>query len=66
MLIINVACADFFNATFGILMPLTSSIHRQWIFGDLGCNFYAFVTTVVGITKFNFPPSERYLVVDLK
>ncbi|KAK4020455.1 hypothetical protein OUZ56_002432 [Daphnia magna] len=48
MLIINVACADFFNATFGILMPLTSSIHRQWIFGDLGCNFYAFVTTVVG------------------
>ena len=48
ILIMNVACADFILATFGIFMPLVSSVHRQWIFGDLACSIYAFVTTLVG------------------
>nr|CAH0113033.1 unnamed protein product [Daphnia galeata] len=51
ILIMNVACADFILATFGIFMPLVSSVHRQWIFGDLACSIYAFVTTLVGIAS---------------
>lgn len=49
MLIFNVACADFIMATFGIVMPLVSSVYRRWFFGDLGCDIYAFTMNIVGM-----------------
>lgn len=55
LLILHLACADFFMATFGIIFPLISAVRRTWIFGSVMCEIYAFVMAIGGKHLLQFP-----------
>jgi 7 transmembrane receptor (rhodopsin family) len=48
ILILTLACADLTMSIGGVVFPLISAIHHEWIFGDVACEIYAFATSFVG------------------
>ncbi|XP_076980562.1 melanopsin [Tamandua tetradactyla] len=51
MFIINLAVSDLFMSVTQAPIFFTSSLYKQWIFGETGCEFYAFCGALFGITS---------------
>ncbi|XP_027702180.1 melanopsin isoform X4 [Vombatus ursinus] len=51
MFIINLAISDFFMSFTQAPVFFASSLHKRWIFGEKGCEFYAFCGALFGITS---------------
>ncbi|XP_041442714.1 melanopsin-B isoform X2 [Xenopus laevis] len=49
--IINLAISDFLMSATQAPVCFLSSLHREWILGDIGCNVYAFCGALFGITS---------------
>ncbi|XP_072139072.1 melanopsin-A [Mobula birostris] len=49
--IINLAISDFLMSITQAPIFFTSSLHKQWIFGEKGCELYAFCGALFGITS---------------
>lgn len=48
VLLFNLLACDLLVATFGTIFPLISSMSKEWIFGVLFCEIYAFVMSLMG------------------
>ncbi|NXU53961.1 OPN4A protein, partial [Turnix velox] len=51
ILIINLAVSDFLMSITQSPVFFTSSLHKRWIFGEKGCELYAFCGALFGITS---------------
>ncbi|XP_063814893.1 melanopsin isoform X2 [Pseudophryne corroboree] len=51
MFIINLAISDFFMSITQAPVFFATSLHKRWIFGEKGCEFYAFCGALFGITS---------------
>ncbi|CAI9597513.1 unnamed protein product [Staurois parvus] len=51
MFIINLAVSDFFMSVTQAPVFFTTSLHKRWIFGEKGCELYAFCGALFGITS---------------
>ncbi|XP_043836097.1 melanopsin [Dromiciops gliroides] len=51
MFIINLAISDFFMSFTQAPVFFASSLYKRWIFGEKGCEFYAFCGALFGITS---------------
>ncbi|KAJ1143729.1 hypothetical protein NDU88_010034 [Pleurodeles waltl] len=51
MFIINLAIADFLMSITQAPIFFTTSLHKRWIFGEKGCELYAFCGALFGITS---------------
>ncbi|XP_069744176.1 melanopsin-A [Narcine bancroftii] len=49
--IINLAISDFFMSITQTPIFFTTSVHKRWIFGEKGCELYAFCGALFGITS---------------
>ncbi|XP_045149422.1 melanopsin isoform X2 [Echinops telfairi] len=66
MLIINLAVSDFLMSFTQAPVFFTSSLYKQWLFGEAGCEFYAFCGALFGITSMITLTAialDRYLVI---
>ncbi|XP_007458415.1 PREDICTED: melanopsin isoform X2 [Lipotes vexillifer] len=66
MFIINLAVSDFLMSFTQAPVFFTSSVYKQWLFGETGCEFYAFCGAVFGITSMITLTAialDRYLVI---
>jgi hypothetical protein len=65
-LIIGLSLSDISNAIFGVPFVVVSSFSQKWVFGNGLCQFYAFITTALGIsqiTMLTVIALERYFVI---
>ncbi|XP_077310731.1 melanopsin isoform X2 [Lithobates pipiens] len=51
MFIINLAISDFLMSITQAPVFFTTSLHKRWIFGEKGCELYAFCGALFGITS---------------
>ncbi|KAM9326359.1 melanopsin [Gastrophryne carolinensis] len=51
MFIINLAVSDFFMSITQAPVFFATSLHKRWIFGEKGCELYAFCGALFGITS---------------
>ncbi|XP_069466869.1 melanopsin isoform X2 [Ambystoma mexicanum] len=51
MFIINLAITDFMMSVTQAPIFFTTSLHKRWIFGEKGCELYAFCGALFGITS---------------
>ncbi|XP_072484656.1 melanopsin [Notamacropus eugenii] len=51
MFIINLAISDFFMSFTQAPVFFANSLYKRWIFGEKGCEFYAFCGALFGITS---------------
>ncbi|XP_008942995.1 PREDICTED: melanopsin-A-like [Merops nubicus] len=51
VLIINLAVSDFLMSITQSPVFFTNSLHKRWIFGERGCELYAFCGALFGITS---------------
>ncbi|XP_053307241.1 melanopsin isoform X2 [Spea bombifrons] len=51
MFIINLAISDFFMSATQAPVFFATSLHKRWIFGEKGCELYAFCGALFGITS---------------
>nr|AKF15498.1 light-activatable chimeric Melanopsin/mGluR6 GPCR CMVI [synthetic construct] len=51
MFIINLAVSDFLMSVTQAPVFFASSLYKKWLFGETGCEFYAFCGAVFGITS---------------
>uniref|UniRef100_A0A8C5PZS8 Opsin 4 n=1 Tax=Leptobrachium leishanense TaxID=445787 RepID=A0A8C5PZS8_9ANUR len=51
MFIINLAISDFFMSVTQAPVFFATSLHKRWIFGEKGCELYAFCGALFGITS---------------
>ncbi|XP_075073125.1 melanopsin isoform X2 [Mixophyes fleayi] len=51
MFIINLAISDFFMSITQAPVFFAASLHKRWIFGEKGCELYAFCGALFGITS---------------
>ncbi|XP_029775844.1 melanopsin [Suricata suricatta] len=66
MFIINLAVSDFFMSFTQAPIFFTSSLYKRWLFGEAGCEFYAFCGALFGITSMITLMAialDRYLVI---
>eukprot|EP00079_Xenopus_tropicalis_P020263 XP_012811014.1 PREDICTED: melanopsin-B-like [Xenopus tropicalis] len=49
--IMNLAISDFLMSATQAPVCFLSSLHREWILGEIGCNVYAFCGALFGITS---------------
>ncbi|NIG58720.1 melanopsin isoform 2 [Pontoporia blainvillei] len=66
MFIINLAVSDFLMSFTQAPVFFASSVYKQWLFGEAGCEFYAFCGAVFGITSMITLTAialDRYLVI---
>ncbi|XP_019300365.2 melanopsin [Panthera pardus] len=66
MFIINLAVSDFFMSFTQAPVFFASSLHKRWLFGEAGCEFYAFCGALFGITSMITLMAialDRYLVI---
>nr|XP_048277505.1 melanopsin [Myodes glareolus] len=66
MFIINLAISDFFMSFTQAPVFFASSLYKKWLFGETGCEFYAFCGAVFGITSMITLTAialDRYLVI---
>ncbi|KAM8956987.1 melanopsin [Lycaon pictus] len=66
MFIINLAVSDFFMSFTQAPVFFASSLHKRWLFGEAGCEFYAFCGALFGITSMITLTAialDRYLVI---
>ncbi|XP_016872444.1 melanopsin isoform X1 [Homo sapiens] len=66
MFIINLAVSDFLMSFTQAPVFFTSSLYKQWLFGETGCEFYAFCGALFGISSMITLTAialDRYLVI---
>ncbi|XP_055986482.1 melanopsin [Sorex fumeus] len=66
MLIINLAVSDFLMCFSQAPVFFASSLYKRWLFGEAGCEFYAFCGALFGITSMMTLTAialDRYLVI---
>ncbi|XP_055463981.1 melanopsin [Psammomys obesus] len=66
MFIINLAVSDFLMSFTQAPVFFASSLYKKWLFGEAGCEFYAFCGAVFGITSMITLTAialDRYLVI---
>ncbi|XP_038600237.1 melanopsin [Tachyglossus aculeatus] len=66
MLIINLSISDFFMSLTQAPVFFVSSLHKRWIFGEKGCQLYAFCGALFGITSMitlTVIALDRYFVI---
>uniref|UniRef100_A0A8C0XXR4 Melanopsin n=1 Tax=Castor canadensis TaxID=51338 RepID=A0A8C0XXR4_CASCN len=66
MFIINLAASDFLMSFTQAPVFFVSSLYKQWLFGETGCEFYAFCGALFGITSMitlMVIALDRYLVI---
>ncbi|XP_033617640.1 melanopsin [Fukomys damarensis] len=66
MFIINLAVSDFLMCFTQAPVFFTSSLYKRWLFGEAGCEFYAFCGALFGITSMITLMAialDRYLVI---
>ncbi|XP_006894549.1 PREDICTED: melanopsin [Elephantulus edwardii] len=66
MFIINLAVSDFLMSITQAPIFFTNSLYKQWLFGEAGCEFYAFCGALFGITSMITLTAialDRYLVI---
>ncbi|XP_037353570.1 melanopsin [Talpa occidentalis] len=66
MFIINLAVSDFLMSFTQAPVFFASSLYKQWLFGETGCEFYAFCGALFGITSMITLTAialDRYLVI---
>ncbi|XP_036593160.1 melanopsin [Trichosurus vulpecula] len=66
MFVINLAISDFFMSFTQAPVFFASSLYKRWIFGEKGCEFYAFCGALFGITSMitlMVIALDRYLVI---
>ncbi|XP_060710399.1 melanopsin-A isoform X1 [Hemiscyllium ocellatum] len=64
--IINLAISDFLMSITQAPIFFTTSLHKRWIFGEKGCELYAFCGALFGITSMItlvVIAADRYLVI---
>lgn len=49
--IITICCLNLLMAAFGTPMVVMSCFNKVWMFGELGCTYYAFLMTFGGLTS---------------
>ncbi|XP_063411191.1 rhodopsin-like [Mytilus trossulus] len=49
--IITICCLNLLMAAFGTPMVVMSCFNKVWLFGELGCTYYAFLMTFGGLTS---------------
>ncbi|XP_029139918.1 melanopsin [Protobothrops mucrosquamatus] len=49
--IMNLAASDFLMSATQAPVCFFNSMHKEWVLGDTGCNFYAFCGALFGITS---------------
>lgn len=49
--ILSLAIADVFLAFAAMPLGVSANVSRRWIFGAVGCNWYAFLHTTVGLSS---------------
>uniref|UniRef100_A0A8C3WZ05 Melanopsin n=1 Tax=Catagonus wagneri TaxID=51154 RepID=A0A8C3WZ05_9CETA len=66
MFVINLAISDFLMSFTQAPVFFASSLYKQWLFGEAGCEFYAFCGALFGITSMITLTAialDRYLVI---
>ncbi|XP_054436469.1 melanopsin [Pteronotus mesoamericanus] len=66
MFIINLAISDFLMSFTQAPVVFASSLYKRWLFGEAGCEFYAFCGALFGITSMITLTAialDRYLVI---
>ncbi|XP_008058289.1 melanopsin isoform X1 [Carlito syrichta] len=66
MFVINLAVSDFLMSFTQAPVFFTSSLYKQWLFGETGCEFYAFCGALFGISSMITLTAialDRYLVI---
>ncbi|EHA98920.1 Melanopsin, partial [Heterocephalus glaber] len=66
MFVINLAVSDFLMSFTQAPVFFTSSLYKRWLFGEAGCEFYAFCGALFGITSMITLTAitlDRYLVI---
>uniref|UniRef100_F6SHJ1 G-protein coupled receptors family 1 profile domain-containing protein n=1 Tax=Ornithorhynchus anatinus TaxID=9258 RepID=F6SHJ1_ORNAN len=66
MFIINLSISDFFMSLTQAPVFFASSLHKRWIFGEKGCQLYAFCGALFGITSMitlTVIALDRYFVI---
>ncbi|XP_036121513.1 melanopsin [Molossus molossus] len=66
MFIINLAISDFLMTFTQAPVVFASSLYKRWLFGEAGCEFYAFCGALFGITSMITLTAialDRYLVI---
>ncbi|KAK2507910.1 hypothetical protein MC885_002752 [Smutsia gigantea] len=66
MFIINLAASDFLMSFTQAPVFFASSLYKRWLFGEAGCEFYAFCGALSGITSMITLMAialDRYLVI---
>ncbi|XP_036211857.1 melanopsin [Myotis myotis] len=66
MFIINLAVSDFLMCFTQAPVVFASSLYKRWLFGEAGCEFYAFCGALFGITSMITLTAialDRYLVI---
>ncbi|XP_060560875.1 melanopsin-like, partial [Ruditapes philippinarum] len=49
--IVGIAVSDMGQAILGVPLVVASSFSKHWIFGYRSCQYYAFITTFLGISQ---------------
>ncbi|XP_045425001.1 melanopsin isoform X1 [Lemur catta] len=66
MFVINLAVSDFLMSVTQAPVFFASSLYKQWLFGEAGCEFYAFCGALFGISSMITLTAialDRYLVI---
>ncbi|XP_003803060.1 melanopsin isoform X1 [Otolemur garnettii] len=66
MFVINLAVSDFLMSVTQAPVFFASSLYKQWLFGETGCEFYAFCGALFGISSMITLTAialDRYLVI---
>ncbi|XP_046306106.1 melanopsin [Marmota monax] len=66
MFIINLAVSDFLMSSTQAPIFFASSLYKRWLFGEAGCEFYAFCGALFGISSMITLTAialDRYLVI---
>nr|CAO02487.1 melanopsin [Nannospalax ehrenbergi] len=66
MFTVNLAVSDFLMSFTQAPVFFASSLYKRWLFGEAGCEFYAFCGAVSGITSMTTLTAialDRYLVI---
>ena len=66
LFIAGIATSDIGQAILGVPFVVLSSFSKQWIFGSSACQYYAFITTFLGISQVAMLTSlslDRYFII---
>jgi hypothetical protein len=66
LFIVGIAISDMGQAVLGVPLVVASSFSKHWIFGYSSCQYYAFITTFLGISQVALLTSlavDRYFII---